>query len=175
MPVTCDRSVVFFGYSSFLCHDIIEILLKVALNTINQSNYTFELSHGHLQTTTLNEQCKLLPVVFNFQICLGSNLENSYMSLCVNIVNNNRDIYIYIYIYYYYLHKYLIPLLCQIICIWNVDCHHILCFCAYFRLFLCLLPGVLYILFNINLSISNMIDYIGHWILPFSNLKKLCM
>jgi hypothetical protein len=32
---TCDRSVVFSGYSGFL-HDTTEILLKVALNTINQ-------------------------------------------------------------------------------------------------------------------------------------------
>ena len=39
--MTCDRSVVFSGYSSFLNytdrHDIAEILLKVALDTINQS------------------------------------------------------------------------------------------------------------------------------------------
>ena len=36
--VTCDRLVVFSGYSSFLktgCHNITEILLKVALNTRN--------------------------------------------------------------------------------------------------------------------------------------------
>ena len=40
MSVTCDRSVVFSRYSGFLHkktdrHDITEILLKVALNTIN--------------------------------------------------------------------------------------------------------------------------------------------
>ena len=35
MSVTCGRSVVFTGYSGFL-HDITEILLKVALNTIGQ-------------------------------------------------------------------------------------------------------------------------------------------
>jgi hypothetical protein len=43
LSVTCDRSVVFFGY--FLVsstdktdrHDITEILLKVALNTISQT------------------------------------------------------------------------------------------------------------------------------------------
>jgi len=34
--VTCDRSVVFSGYSGFH-HDITEILLKVALITINQT------------------------------------------------------------------------------------------------------------------------------------------
>ena len=33
--VTYYRSVVFSGYSGF-CHDIIEILLKVVLNSINQ-------------------------------------------------------------------------------------------------------------------------------------------
>jgi hypothetical protein len=38
----CDLSVVFSRYSGFLqqwnwCHDITEILLKVALNTINQT------------------------------------------------------------------------------------------------------------------------------------------
>ena len=41
--MTCDRSVVFSGYSGFLDHktdrhDITEILLKVALNTIKQTN-----------------------------------------------------------------------------------------------------------------------------------------
>jgi hypothetical protein len=40
LSVTCDRSVVFSGYSGLIhkktdCHDIAEILLKVALNTIN--------------------------------------------------------------------------------------------------------------------------------------------
>jgi len=44
--VTCGRLVVFFGYSGFLhiktdCHDITEILLKVALNTINPMNILF--------------------------------------------------------------------------------------------------------------------------------------
>jgi len=39
LHLTCDRSVVFSGYSGFLHlltdrHDITEILLKVALNTI---------------------------------------------------------------------------------------------------------------------------------------------
>ena len=41
MSVTCDRSVVFSGYSGFLRHDITEILLKVVLNTINP-NITFK-------------------------------------------------------------------------------------------------------------------------------------
>jgi len=41
--VTCDRSVVFSGYFGFLQqktdrHDIAEILLKVALITIKQTN-----------------------------------------------------------------------------------------------------------------------------------------
>jgi hypothetical protein len=36
MSVTCSRSVVFSGYSTNKtdCHEITEILLKVALNTI---------------------------------------------------------------------------------------------------------------------------------------------
>jgi hypothetical protein len=34
LSVTCDRSVVFSGYSGFLHHDITEIVLKVLLNTI---------------------------------------------------------------------------------------------------------------------------------------------
>ena len=43
MSVTCDRSVVLSGSSGFLPnktdrHDITEILLKVVLNTINQTN-----------------------------------------------------------------------------------------------------------------------------------------
>ena len=40
MSVTYNRSVVFFEYSGFLLtYDITEILLKVALNTINQTIY----------------------------------------------------------------------------------------------------------------------------------------
>jgi hypothetical protein len=40
LSVTCNRSVVFSGYSGFStnktdCHNITEILLKVVLNTIN--------------------------------------------------------------------------------------------------------------------------------------------
>ena len=35
LSVTCDRSMVYSDYSCF--HDITEILLKVALNTINQT------------------------------------------------------------------------------------------------------------------------------------------
>jgi len=34
VSVTCDRSVVFPGYSSFLHHDITDILQKVALPTL---------------------------------------------------------------------------------------------------------------------------------------------
>jgi hypothetical protein len=37
LSVTCDRSVVLSESSSFL-HDITEILLKVALSTIKQTN-----------------------------------------------------------------------------------------------------------------------------------------
>jgi len=41
--LTCDRSMVFSGSSGFLhqyidCHDINEVLLKLALNTIKQTN-----------------------------------------------------------------------------------------------------------------------------------------
>ena len=43
--MTCDRSVVFSGFFGFPtnktdCHDITEILLKVELNTIKQTNKT---------------------------------------------------------------------------------------------------------------------------------------
>ena len=42
LSVTCDRSVVFSGYSNKTDrHDIPETLLKVALNTIKQTNTTF--------------------------------------------------------------------------------------------------------------------------------------
>ena len=45
LSVTCDRSVVFYGNSYSLTnktdrHDITEISLKVALNTINQTKYS---------------------------------------------------------------------------------------------------------------------------------------
>ena len=48
--MTCDKSVVFSGSSGFLHqinktdrHDITEILLKVALNTIKQTNKQTEI------------------------------------------------------------------------------------------------------------------------------------
>ena len=46
LSVFCSRSVVFSGYSGFLhqynfCHDINEILLNVALNTITQTLITY--------------------------------------------------------------------------------------------------------------------------------------
>jgi len=53
--VTCDRSVVFFGYSAVSStnktdrHDITVILLKMALNTITltlaKENYTVTVNH----------------------------------------------------------------------------------------------------------------------------------
>jgi hypothetical protein len=50
LSVTCDRSVVFSRYSNKKTdrHDITEILLKVRLNTIKQTNYrgvTIELTN----------------------------------------------------------------------------------------------------------------------------------
>ena len=68
MSVTCHRSVVFFG--SFINktdrHDITEILLKVALNTIKPTNretpYTsyivFGLTGQVLEHTTYRTQCQ---------------------------------------------------------------------------------------------------------------------
>jgi plasmid replication initiation protein len=43
LSVTCDRSVVFSSTNKTYHHDITEILLKVALNTIKQTNsiYTY--------------------------------------------------------------------------------------------------------------------------------------
>ena len=50
LPVTFDRSVVLSGYSdsefgnfviTFITHDITEILLKVVLSTINQTNQIY--------------------------------------------------------------------------------------------------------------------------------------
>ena len=52
MSVTCCRSLVFSGYSGSYtnktdCHDIVEILLKVALNTITLTLYKYSLFiHG---------------------------------------------------------------------------------------------------------------------------------
>ena len=65
LSVTFGRSVVFSGYSGFL-HDITEILLKVALNTINLHPTTITqiafLTHLNLQnikkTTKLNNKIK---------------------------------------------------------------------------------------------------------------------
>ena len=50
LSVTCDRSVVFSGSSYFFQqktdrHDITEILLKVALDTINSTNQPLIIKH----------------------------------------------------------------------------------------------------------------------------------
>jgi len=51
--VAYDRSVVFFGYSRFLHqHDITEILLKMALNTID-----LYLSHTHITPLSIANFC----------------------------------------------------------------------------------------------------------------------
>jgi hypothetical protein len=61
--VTCDRSVVFSGYSGFLHqtdrHNIIaEILLKVALNTmITHNPYSYQHSLLKLRTRNLSDDC----------------------------------------------------------------------------------------------------------------------
>jgi anaerobic ribonucleoside-triphosphate reductase len=54
VSVTCDRSVVFSAYSGFSStnkterHDITEILLKVAFNTINQMlSYCYSCGFYH--------------------------------------------------------------------------------------------------------------------------------
>jgi hypothetical protein len=59
LSVTCGRSVVFSGY------DITEILLKVALNTINQN------------WTNINGWC---PIVFSFTLSLHSSLVGRFRS-----------------------------------------------------------------------------------------------
>jgi hypothetical protein len=48
--VTCDRSVLFSGSPGFLRHDIIEILLKVALNTI-EGLTTDKINNPHFLKT----------------------------------------------------------------------------------------------------------------------------
>jgi hypothetical protein len=66
LSVTCDRSVVFFRYSGFLHnktdrHDITEILLKVALKTIN--------THIVLNVTACEDMCIAISSWnINFQI-----------------------------------------------------------------------------------------------------------
>jgi phosphoribosyl 1,2-cyclic phosphodiesterase len=55
--MTCDRSVVFSGYSRFSNnkidrHDITEVLLKVALNTIALTHPNPENSHHHKPNQT---------------------------------------------------------------------------------------------------------------------------
>ena len=48
--MTCDRSVLFSGSPGFLRHDIIEILLKVALNTI-EGLTTDKINNPHFLKT----------------------------------------------------------------------------------------------------------------------------
>ena len=50
LSVTCSRSVIFPGYATPVsstnktgCHDIVEVLLKVALNTITPNNPIFQI------------------------------------------------------------------------------------------------------------------------------------
>jgi hypothetical protein len=69
MSVTCGRSVVFTGYSGFL-HDITEILLKVALNTIGQiqtkTNYNgSQRVESVFITVTINKDTSMTDIVYS--------------------------------------------------------------------------------------------------------------
>ena len=75
---TCDMSVVFSGSSDFLHHDITEILLKVALNTIKQTNNE---ESKFLTLSCSSEKCGH---IWHSLVLLGWNFKNllirSYIS-----------------------------------------------------------------------------------------------
>jgi hypothetical protein len=76
LSVTCDRSVVFYGYSSTNKtdrHDITEILLKVALNTINHKPF---LTSEHIQTH--KQPVYIICAFIAAQAQFGGYLEGSY-------------------------------------------------------------------------------------------------
>jgi hypothetical protein len=64
LSVTCDRSVVFSGSSTSKtdCHDITEILLKVALNTIKQTNIMYRVIKYNKNASPVHLMAKQLLV-----------------------------------------------------------------------------------------------------------------
>jgi hypothetical protein len=82
LSVTCDRSVVFFGYSAISStnktdrHDITVILLKMALNTITltlaKENYTVTVNHYWKWPKWLVGLCYLTPLSTLFLLSLRS-------------------------------------------------------------------------------------------------------
>jgi hypothetical protein len=81
LSMTCDRSVVFSGYSVSSTsktdrHDITEILLKVTLSTINQTN-------KHTLYSSLMRQSRFKSFskcYFNIELCVGLPL-NPYLRI----------------------------------------------------------------------------------------------
>ena len=85
--MTCDRSVVFSGFSTNKTdrHDIPEILLKLALNTIKQTKQTIDTIYKtydrlafHRDTILQYESRKkgILPAIFKFIIIMKISLNS---------------------------------------------------------------------------------------------------
>jgi len=80
LSVTCNRSVVFFGYSGFLPqktdrNDIAEILLKVALDTIIKPALFNMAEHE----TTIRPAISITLQQFNYKV--GKSEKKSYFSI----------------------------------------------------------------------------------------------
>ena len=73
LTVTCDRSVVFFPgtpvsfTSKIIRHDITEILLKVALNTINQTKCN--TSQWHVTLILVNKYALIIAFITLYAVC----------------------------------------------------------------------------------------------------------
>jgi len=79
--VTCDRSVVFFGYSCLLRHDITEILLKVALKTINQANPKVRYELIYISMTYFISLQVFSEVVDNIRTVVSLTRESTFIDL----------------------------------------------------------------------------------------------
>ena len=72
MSVICDRSVVFSGYSDFLhCHDINEILLKVALNIITPLSLASQACYHTITASTAPFLGYNVPIVVLLEYSFG--------------------------------------------------------------------------------------------------------
>ena len=91
LSVTCRRSVVFSGYSGFLRHDITEILLKVALNTITHhpSTKTGSVTSGifcYFSTRFLEPSLHNLKIIYNHWLFLSSVLGALITCLKIHVI-----------------------------------------------------------------------------------------
>ena len=99
--VTCDKSVIFSGYSGFLLQYITEISLKVVLNTINQTwiiliSYKLKCLRLRLWFHTDWKSSKLSNVFFVF-VCKFSNFLLLHTQYCSISTLKKNTLYMHVH------------------------------------------------------------------------------